>query len=832
MSQEHLKEFEPFWQEWYIEEEVETGSFCDILKVKKEGADGADIYKALKVIEIPKIQVTASSNNLGERRQALHGYFGELAKVVEEEIRALHVLNGKPNILSYDSYEVLERKELVGYDILMLMPMHRSYISYISGRYLEDNGEIIQMAKDICRALLEIHNMDFLHRDLKLENIYIDEDGNHYLGEIGLENKVSTFQTGSVKRGSYEYLAPEVYLNKEYSKRADIYSLGVILYILCNDGKIPKELQRRDKNMELPMPCNAKEKLSELIFKSMAYDPKERYDSAESMLKDLEKLTEEDILFPVEKIEEIRNALLSQQKEEEEFTTDDVDENSEAIEETLTEREENESDVTEEINAENHVQEENISRSENNFGDAEELVSGNNFGNTGNRVSDYNLEDTENFVSENNLENFVLEDNFENTGNFVSENNLENTKNFVSENNCYNEEEVVSGSNLTSTEGFVPENNFENTSRVMSDDSSYDTTNEVISGSGLDITERIIFGNHCFGITEDTMLIDIPAYLVEGTEDKKVEDITSNIGDVAITKEESNIIKEKEDGFIEENLATDSEKSSVQSFEERFADLEENIAAPSVSTESLEDVISSYRLESPADDERINSFAAEKKNNNTYSYSNINSAEILQNVEQQYYDKFATKTMGSTVNLAMQAAQVEREQEQQTQETAPDEGDYFGQEHEGNEQMVILRPATPKLEEGEVILKPASENYNKSQITSFVIPMDSQKDTKEYTEVKKQGDFWKNTPAVGTYVDDMQEPIEIPLKSVPKKKKKTGMVLAILVVLILAAIVVKILYSNGTIDNIINSKEKTADITKEKIVLFVNTADDIEEIGE
>lgn len=587
MSQRRLKEFEPFWHEWYIEEEIEEGNFSDILKLKREDAEGNIIYKAMKVIEIPKLQITINQN-LGERRQALHGYFGELAKVVEEEIKALKVLNGKSNVLSYDTYEVLERTESVGYDILLLTPLHKSFISYISGKDLSDNSDIIQMVKDICQALSEIHKMDFLHKDLKLENIYMDEKGNYFLGEIGLENKISTFQTGSVKRGTYEYLAPEVYLNKEYSVRADIYSLGIILYILCNDGKVPKELQRRERNIPLPIPCNAKEKLSNIIFKAMAYEPKDRYDNAETLLEDLKGLTEEDIAFPF-RLEQLREDKILE---------------------------------------------------ENNLSQEDEM----------------SKEKEDALFSEANQEN-------------PEENNMD-----------------------------------EKQGKILSEELKTQVEAENVSAEVISIS------------------------LNENTKEKQEKD--------------SEEIKEN-DSLVEEE--------------------------------------------------------------NDSKYDEMNPEEILEAVEQQFYDKFSTKTMGSTIHLAMQAAQTQKA-EVEVQVSSKE-----------NASPVILRPAASLPEQEEVILKPASESYTKEQMTSFTVSDYLKKEEKEHTEVKRQGDFWKNTPAVDTYVDNMQEPIEVPIKEIPKKKGKLGIGIAILFIIILIVVLIKLINIGQKSDG----KEKEAVAAKEMIVSAV-----------
>ena len=812
MGKERLKEFEPFWQEWYIEEKIETGNFCDIFKLKRETDTEDTIYKALRVIEIPRIQATASSENLGERRQALHGYFGELAKVVEEEIKALHVLNGKPNILPYEEYQILERQETVGYDILLLSPIHRSFISYISGRNLEDNQDIVKMAKDICRGLSEIHRMDFLHMDLKLENIYMEEDGNCYLGEIGIENKISTFQTGSVKRGPYEYLAPEVYLNKEYSKKADIYSMGVILYILCNDGKIPRELQRRDRKAELPVPCKAKERLTEIIFKAMSYDVKGRYADADSMLEDLENLTEDDIAFPnIEKTEEVEEAAGKTAQE----NTDEMPESDDA-------------EIQEE--------KENV-LTDDNFLAAETVGLQNADKISGEEVNEEALksEFAEKTIQKEEIENEFIE---ENTADIE-----ENTANI--------EENTVEG-------GFNYDMMKENW-----DSSSYGAANEILSGNGLDITEQIIFGNHSFGISEENPFGEYtesvsqddlfePQFLDEerafSDEDNNFSDEEKQPDEMAFEEEENfdkrlmdavRVVKEDLSLYQTKNISLDSapvtETNSVSTVEDTDLTSENIFSEENNSlfnneelnnedmqySDGMQENSTYYGDDNVIEKPDVSSYFAaedtltmEENIEPAKLEENLNPEQIMKNVEQQYYSQFATKTIGSTVNQAMQMVQEEREkeQEQRIQEIQKMQA---AQQEESvkqvppEEEKVILRPATPKPDEGEVILKPASSYYSQ---TSFIIPTNSKKQ-EEHTAVKRQGDFWKNTPAVGTYVDDMQEPIEIPVRSMPKKKKKTGVVLAIIFILVLAAVVIKILYSNDMID--LKLKEKKSAFTVE-----------------
>ena len=111
--------------------------------------------------------------------------------------------------------------------------------------------------------------------------------------------------SGLSKKGTFSYMAPEMYKGEEYDARVDIYSLGIVLYKLCNHNRLPfislqkqlityhdKEnaLNRRMSGEELPMPVQADKVLSEVILKACAYDRDERYRTAEEFREALERV--------------------------------------------------------------------------------------------------------------------------------------------------------------------------------------------------------------------------------------------------------------------------------------------------------------------------------------------------------------------------------------------------------------------------------------------------------------------------------------------------------------------------------------------------------------
>ena len=72
-------------------------------------------------------------------------------------------------------------------------------------------------------------SLNLMYRDLKLENILIDNDGHIKLCDFGL---TSTIRTTNTICGTPEYLAPEIILKKGYSNEVDIWALGVVFYEL------------------------------------------------------------------------------------------------------------------------------------------------------------------------------------------------------------------------------------------------------------------------------------------------------------------------------------------------------------------------------------------------------------------------------------------------------------------------------------------------------------------------------------------------------------------------------------------------------------------------
>jgi hypothetical protein len=181
---------------------------------------------------------------------------------------------------------------------------------YVTGGTLEDvMGQFmpvertVKIVSDMARALDYAHSQGVVHRDVKPSNILIDEHGEPLLTDFGiakmLEGTGATRLTGTgTVLGTPDYMAPEQAEDTDIDGRADIYSLGVILYELLTgrppfQAKTPLAVVMMHVRDPLPLPRtidpNIPEALERVVVKAMAKDPRDRYQTAGEMAEALQQ---------------------------------------------------------------------------------------------------------------------------------------------------------------------------------------------------------------------------------------------------------------------------------------------------------------------------------------------------------------------------------------------------------------------------------------------------------------------------------------------------------------------------------------------------------------
>lgn len=163
---------------------------------------------------------------------------------------------------------------------------------------LKTEEGVICFAENVGRALFAVHNNGFLHRDIKLENIFWDPVLEQYkLGDFGIARFVGDGDAETVVFTD-GYGAPEIerQLAESYNLTADIYSLGITLFLLLNELKFPASdgyhanIAQYTKDFIVPAPSNSSEEMARIIRKMCSYQVKDRYQSVEEVLMEIGRI--------------------------------------------------------------------------------------------------------------------------------------------------------------------------------------------------------------------------------------------------------------------------------------------------------------------------------------------------------------------------------------------------------------------------------------------------------------------------------------------------------------------------------------------------------------
>ena len=298
MNQDMLKQI---WPEWEIESQLGKGSFGVVYKAVRRD-HGVESYAAIKVISIPSDSSEIDSlRSEGLDMNATRTYLNGVVTDFVSEIQLMESLKGVQNIVSVEDYKVIEKTGEIGWDIYIRMELLTPFTNYIRNNTLSEN-DVIKIGCDICNALIICEKQNIIHRDIKPENIFVNNFGDFKLGDFGIARKMENVTGGMSQKGTYNYMAPEVARSSEYDARVDTYSLGVVLYRLMNANKLPfienenqlmnpnerkLAVDKRMRGDALPAPCNASPAMANVILRACAYDPDQRFKSAEEMKKAL-----------------------------------------------------------------------------------------------------------------------------------------------------------------------------------------------------------------------------------------------------------------------------------------------------------------------------------------------------------------------------------------------------------------------------------------------------------------------------------------------------------------------------------------------------------------
>ena len=292
------------FNDWQITREIGEGATGKVFEIEKN--DSVITAKsALKVIRIPRsVSDVKTVMSEGMDEKSVTQYFREFVDEILREIKVMVSLKDHPNIVAYEDHTVIAHEDGVGWDILIKMELLTPLTEWMLNHPIDENTTI-RIGSEISSALTYAFDNGLVHRDVKPENIFVDHTGHFKLGDFGIARTIEKTTGGLSKKGTESYMAPEVYLGKPYNEQIDIYSLGIVLYRLMNNNRLPfyppidqkisfsdreAALMKRVQGTPLPAPCNGSKEFQAIILKACEYLPENRYGTMHELYNDLQKL--------------------------------------------------------------------------------------------------------------------------------------------------------------------------------------------------------------------------------------------------------------------------------------------------------------------------------------------------------------------------------------------------------------------------------------------------------------------------------------------------------------------------------------------------------------
>ncbi|WP_271396385.1 Stk1 family PASTA domain-containing Ser/Thr kinase [Salinicoccus roseus] len=212
---------------------------------------------------------------------------------VESTIHLAH-----PNIVS-----VLDVDESEEYHLLVTEVVHGPTLKeFIRDNHPVEIAEAIRISEMTLRGMRHAHNAGIIHRDIKPQNILMNEAQQIKITDFGIAKALSDTKMTETNQvmGSVQYISPEQAKGQKTDERTDIYSFGIVLYELLTgtlpfDGETPVSVAL--KHISEPFPDISSERqipedLANIVYRCTRKDPYDRYRQVDDLLRDLNDFKE------------------------------------------------------------------------------------------------------------------------------------------------------------------------------------------------------------------------------------------------------------------------------------------------------------------------------------------------------------------------------------------------------------------------------------------------------------------------------------------------------------------------------------------------------------
>jgi serine/threonine-protein kinase len=252
----------------------------------------ADVYKAFQETLDRHVAI-----------KLLHPFLADDADFLtrfQREAKAIARLR-HPNIVQVYDFDVIERIYYLVMEFVDGYTLKTKLQELAATRLVMPLDEAIRIARCVAMALSYAHGRDMVHRDIKPANIIIDQENQVILTDFGMAKILGSaqFTASGDTIGTPAYASPEQVLAQPGDPRSDVYSLGAVFFHMVT-GQVPYDAETgvavflKHLTEPLPSPRQINPALSpdveRIIFKAMAKKPERRYQTADELIEDLDRI--------------------------------------------------------------------------------------------------------------------------------------------------------------------------------------------------------------------------------------------------------------------------------------------------------------------------------------------------------------------------------------------------------------------------------------------------------------------------------------------------------------------------------------------------------------
>ncbi|KAI8391515.1 kinase-like domain-containing protein [Radiomyces spectabilis] len=198
--------------------------------------------------------------------------------------------------------------------VFLVMPLCEggSLQQYVFDHHLTV-GQVVHIVHSVAAGLAEIHRHGYIHRDIKCDNIFLDQASNTIvIGDFGVVSISATADSSVEEAGVVLFWSPELVQRKVVNRKVDIWALGIVILEILNGGKAPyedekleeEEIKQRILDNGRPLyPANLPSRLKDLLDRCLEPDPRARISADDVLQHPFLRDYEPEPLFPATRLD-------------------------------------------------------------------------------------------------------------------------------------------------------------------------------------------------------------------------------------------------------------------------------------------------------------------------------------------------------------------------------------------------------------------------------------------------------------------------------------------------------------------------------------------------